>query len=59
MTRAAHAILADAPRPSGPGPEAAWDAEIKRRVTATQAGTENLEPWEKVRRRIERKILKR
>ena len=59
MTRAAHAVLADAPRPSDPGPEAAWNAEIRRRVTAIEARTENLEPREKVRRRMERKILNR
>ena len=45
--------------PSGPGAEAAWDAEIRRRVTAVQAGTENLEPWEEVRRRTERVIRNR
>ena len=45
--------------PSDPGAEAARDAEIRRRVTAIEAGTENLEPWEKVRRRTERKIRNR
>ena len=45
--------------PSDPGAEAAWNAEINRRIAAIEAGTENLEPWEKVRRRIERKILNR
>ncbi|MDE2882587.1 MAG: addiction module protein [Acidobacteriota bacterium] len=59
MTRAAHAILADALHPPDPGTEPAWGAEIRRRVTAIEAGTENLEPWEKVRRRIERKIRNR
>ena len=44
---------------SDPGVETAWDAEINRRGAAIEAGTENLEPWEKVRRRIERKILNR
>lgn len=44
--------------PSDPGAEAAWDAEIRRRVTAIEAGTGNLEPWNEVRRRIEREILK-
>ena len=59
MTRAAHAILADALRPSEPGLEAASDAEIRRRATALEAGIENLEPREKVQRLIERKILNR
>lgn len=45
--------------PSDPGAEAAWDAEIRRRVAAIEAGTGNLEPWKEVRRRIEREILKR
>ena len=45
--------------PPDPGAEAAWDAEIRRRVAAIEAGTENLERWEKVRRRIEREILNR
>ena len=59
MTRAAHAVLADALRPSVPGAAAARDAEINRRVAAIEAGTENLESWEKVRRRIERKMRNR
>ena len=45
--------------PPDPGVDAAWNAEIRRRVAAIEAGTENLEPWEKVRRRIEREILNR
>ena len=45
--------------PSDPGAEAAWDAEIRHRVAAIEAGTEDLEPWEEVRRRIEREIRNR
>ena len=45
--------------PSDPGAEAAWDAEIRRRLAAIEAGTGNPEPWNEVRRRIEREILKR
>jgi len=59
MISAAQAVLADALRPSVPGAVAAWNAEINHRVTAIEAGTENLEPWEKVRRRMERKIRNR
>lgn len=59
ITRAVPTVLADALRPSDPGPEAACDAEIRCRITAIEAGTENLEPWEKVPRRIERKIRNR
>ena len=59
MIRVAQAVLAGALRPSDPGADVAWDAEIRRRVRAIAAGTENLEPWEKVRRRMERKIRNR
>ena len=52
-------LLGSLEGPSDPGAEAAWHAEIRRRVAAIEAGTENLEPWEEVRRRIEREILKR
>ena len=45
--------------PFDAGADAPWDAEISRRVTAIDAGTQNLEPWEKVRRRMERKIRNR
>jgi hypothetical protein len=33
--------------------------EIERRVAAIEAGTVKLEPWEDVKRRIERDILGR
>ena len=52
-------LLGSIEGPSDPGAGAAWDAEVRRRVAAIEAGTENLEPWEEVRRRIERKILNR
>jgi putative addiction module component (TIGR02574 family) len=42
-----------------PDAEAAWAAEIERRVDAIEAGTVVLEPWEDVRRRIEKDILGR
>ncbi|MDE0394270.1 MAG: addiction module protein [Gammaproteobacteria bacterium] len=45
-------LLGSLEGPSDPGAEAAWHAEIRRRVAAIEAGTENLEPWEEVRRRI-------
>ena len=44
---------------SDPGAETARDAEIGRRMTAIEAGTENREPWEKVRRPMQRKIRNR
>lgn len=36
-----------------------WDQEIKRRVEALEAGTEKLESWESVKRRISTDILGR
>ena len=52
-------LLGSIEGPSDPDAEAAWDGEIRRRVAAIEAGTEHLEPWENVRRRIEREILNR
>lgn len=45
--------------PEDPDAEAAWAAEIERRVAAIETGTVDLEPWENVKRRIEREILGR
>ena len=45
--------------PADPDAEAAWAAEIERRVEAIEAGTVEIEPWEDVKRRIEREILGR
>ena len=39
--------------------EAAWAAEIERRIARIEAGTEKLLPWEDVKSRIEREILGR
>ena len=39
--------------------EAAWVAEVERRVEAVEAGRANLVPWEDVERRVEREIRKR
>ena len=52
-------LLGSIEGPSDPDAEAAWHGEIERRVAAIEAGTEHLEPWENVRRRIEREILNR
>ena len=52
-------ILASLDGPAEPGAEAAWDAEIERRVAAIEAGTVRLEPWSEVKRRIERDVLGR
>jgi putative addiction module component (TIGR02574 family) len=52
-------ILASLDGPADPDAEAAWAVEIERRVAAIETGTMPLEPWEDVRRRIEKEILGR
>jgi len=45
--------------PPDPDAEGAWNAEIARRVAAIESGTVRLEPWEQIKRRIEKEILGR
>ena len=52
-------LLASLDGPSDPDADAAWDAEIERRIAAIEAGTLRLEPWSEVKRRIERDVLGR
>ena len=52
-------LLASLDGPSDPDAESAWNAEIERRVEAIEAGTARTEPWEDVKRRIEKEILGR
>jgi putative addiction module component (TIGR02574 family) len=52
-------LLASLDGPTDPDVEAAWAAEIEKRVEALEAGTLKLEPWEDVKRRIEKEILGR
>ena len=52
-------LLASLDGPTEPDAEAAWDAEIQRRIEAIEAGSARLEPWSEVKRRIERDILGR
>ena len=52
-------LLASLDGPADPDAESAWNAEIERRVSAIEAGTVRLEPWEQVKRRIEKEILGR
>jgi len=52
-------LLASLDGPADPDAEAAWEVEIARRVAAIEAGTVKLEPWENVKRRIEKEILGR
>ena len=42
-----------------PGAEQAWAAEIERRVKALEAGTEPLESWNDIKRRIASQVLGR
>jgi putative addiction module component (TIGR02574 family) len=52
-------LLGSLDGPTDPDADAAWAAEIQRRVTAIEAGTVELEAWADVRSRIEREILNR
>ena len=52
-------LLASLDGPADPDADAAWAAEIERRVDAIEAGTAALEPWEDAKRRIEKDILGR
>lgn len=52
-------LLASLDGPADSNAEAAWAAEIEKRVAAIEAGTAQLETWEAVRRRIESEILGR
>jgi putative addiction module component (TIGR02574 family) len=51
-------LLASLDGPSDPDAEAAWDAEISRRITAIESGDARLEPWAEVKRRIERDLAR-
>ena len=52
-------LLASLDGPEDPDAEAAWAAEIERRVAAIESGAAMLEPWEDVKRRVETDILGR
>ncbi len=52
-------LLASLDGPADPGAEAAWAQEIERRVAAIEQGTARLEPWDDVKRRIERGLGRR
>jgi putative addiction module component (TIGR02574 family) len=52
-------LLASLDGPSDPDAEAAWQAEIERRVAAIEAGKAKLESWADVKRRIEKSITGR
>ncbi len=52
-------LLASLDGPADQDAEAAWSIEIERRIEAIEAGTIRLEPWEHVKRRIEKDLLGR
>ncbi|MEI6667175.1 MAG: addiction module protein [Acidobacteriota bacterium] len=52
-------LLASLDGPADGDADAQWAAEIERRVASIEAGTVVLEPWDDVRRRIERDVLGR
>jgi putative addiction module component (TIGR02574 family) len=52
-------LLASLDGPADPDAERAWDVEIERRIDAIESGQVALEPWDEVRRRIERDVLGR
>ena len=52
-------LLASLDGPADPTAEAEWAEEIERRVAAIESGDASLEPWDDVRRRIERDLLGR
>jgi len=52
-------LLASLDGPADPDAERAWDLEIARRVDAIESGRIALEPWDSVRRRIEKDVLGR
>jgi hypothetical protein len=52
-------LLASLDGPADPDADAAWDAEIERRIAAIESGAARLEAWADVKRRIERDVLRR
>jgi putative addiction module component (TIGR02574 family) len=50
-------LLASLDGPADADAEAAWDVEIERRIAAIEGGSIVLEPWDSVKRRIERDVL--
>lgn len=52
-------VLASLDGPADADAEAAWEAEIRRRITAIDAGEIESEPWDAVKRRIEKETLGR
>ena len=49
-------LLASLEGPPDVDAEAAWEAEMRHRVAAIEAGTAKLEPWEALKARIEKTL---
>jgi len=52
-------LLASLDGPTDPDAGQAWDDEIERRIAAIEAEHIALEPWDELRRRVERDVLGR
>ena len=52
-------ILASLDGPADPDADQAWADEIRRRIASIESGAAKLEPWDEVKRRIEKEILGR
>jgi putative addiction module component (TIGR02574 family) len=52
-------LLASLDGPADADAETAWSEEIDRRIEAIETGHVRLEPWDAVKRRIEKDILGR
>jgi putative addiction module component (TIGR02574 family) len=52
-------LLASLDGPADPTADAEWAKEIERRVASIESGKAILEPWDSMRRRIERDVLGR
>jgi putative addiction module component (TIGR02574 family) len=50
-------LLASLDGPADPDAKEAWDAEIRRRLASLDAGTATIEPWDDVKKRVEKDIL--
>jgi hypothetical protein len=52
-------LLASLDGPADADAVQAWGEEIARRIAAIEAGTVELEPWDELRRRVEKDVLGR
>lgn len=52
-------LIASLDGPPDEDVEAAWAAELERRVALIDAGVVKLEPWSEVKRRIRQEILRK